>query len=92
MPEIKVNISAALDEVDEVLKQKIINFTSALNELPHNLHLDFKIYMDKKECDNTLKINLGQLLTEQVKEHFSKKDSLDVFRELDKQIRLKGRI
>jgi hypothetical protein len=62
-----------LVEIDEELKQKINNFTNALSELPHELFVELKVLLDGKESEgNNLKLNLSNLLIEQVKSHFNK--------------------
>lgn len=71
--ELKINISAKIGEFDEELKEKIINFTNALSELPNELFVELKVLLDEKESKgDNLKLNLSNLLIEQVKQHFNK--------------------
>lgn len=72
--ELKINLDAEFGEIDEDTKQKVINFTNALSELPHDLHIPVKALMDGEGYGNDLKFNIGSLLVEQVKEHFSFED------------------
>lgn len=76
MNELKINLSAKLGEIDEDLKQNITNFTSTLKELPKELFIDIKILIDDQDNggSNSLKLNLGTLLAEQVKSHFGIED------------------
>lgn len=72
---LNVNLAAKLIAEAEV-KDKILNFTKALEELPKDLNLSFALLINGKETEGEpLKINLEDILVEQVKDHFSKKET-----------------
>jgi hypothetical protein len=65
---LKVNVAARLDYNAEI-QRKIKNFTCALNELP--CELEIKILVDGIDSDQGLKINLADLVIENVKKDFN---------------------
>lgn len=73
--ELKINIQAKLVDNPDV-NQRIINFTTALQELPS--HLDIAISLGnaepKSNPSSDLKINLEQIIIDSVEEHFRKRN------------------
>jgi hypothetical protein len=70
MSELKIKISGRLD-LDKETEERIKEFTSALSRLPQ--HLNYYITLDGVEGETPLKINLADLLIDQVKTHFGRK-------------------